>query len=240
VTAAGHPRRSRLAGALIAVMIGLSVGHALLPWLPGWPAGIAAWTVGVLLLPSVSRYQQVQVAVMGLVGLAGITLAAAQGDTRWGAMLIEGNHAMLSMLAAVSFLRMVARTGAAPDERLPRGRSALYRSLLATHLFSAIINISALFVIGQRIADDSRLSTLQAKLLSRAFVAAACWSPLFAAMAVVLQSQTSVFRIMVSVPQGSEKSGDRSFVRPGRGLAKHHRGGSWARLLSRSSNSESA
>ena len=199
MTAAGHPRRSRLAGALIATMIVLSVGHALLPWLPGWPAGIVAWSVGALLLPSVSRYQRVQVAVMGLVGLAGIALAAAAGDMRWGATLLEGNHTLLAMLAGVSFLRVVTRTGAAPGEHLPRGRGALYRSILATHLFSAIINISAVFVIGQRIADEGRLSTLQAKLLSRAFVAAACWSPLFAAMAVVLHYVPGTNMLAVSV-----------------------------------------
>ena len=77
------------------------------------------------------------------------------------------------MLAAVSFLRMVTRTGAAPSEELPTGRSAIYQTLIATHLFSAIINISAVFVIGQRIALDGSLTSLQARVVSRAFVAAA-------------------------------------------------------------------
>lgn len=88
--------------------------------------------------------------------------------------------------------------GAHPHDVLPRGRAALYRTLLATHLISAVVNISAVFIVGQRIALDGSLTPLQAKVVSRAFVAAACWSPLFAAMAVVLHYVPGVDMLAVA------------------------------------------
>jgi hypothetical protein len=178
--------RARLAGRLIALMIVLSVLHSLIPAVPSWPAGVLVWLIGALLLPQVSRYQKIQMAGMATVGAAGLGVAVLNRDFSWWGPLLEGNHPLLAMLAAVSFLRMVTRTGTTLGETLPTGRVAIYQTLLATHLFSAIINISAVFVIGQRIALDGSLTSLQARVISRAFVAAACWSPLFAAMAVVI------------------------------------------------------
>lgn len=195
---AASPRRARLAGALIVLMIALSIAHGIEPGMPSWPAGLIAWLVGTLLLTTVSRYQRWQTAGMATVGIGGIAVASAHGDFHWWPDLLEGNQSLLAMLAAVSFLRMVTRTGTRPGERLPQGRPAVYQTLVATHLFSAVINISAAFIIGQRIAVDGSLTSLQARVISRAFVAAACWSPLFAAMAVVLHFVPGVDMLAVA------------------------------------------
>ena len=174
-------------GLLVCLMIvlstlsGVSAGR-----LPAWPAGLCVWVVGALLAPSIARFQKVQVAIMVAIGVAGLASVLPQGALRGWAALLEGNQAILAMLATVSFLRLVARSGAHAGEQLPRGAKALLPTLLAVHLFGAIINISAVFVVGQRISHDGSLTPLQAKVVSRAFVAAACWSPLFASMAVVL------------------------------------------------------
>jgi hypothetical protein len=91
------------------------------------------------------------------------------------------------MLASVSFLRLITEPGVTPNASLPRGPRAVIQTLLATHLFGAVINISAPVVIGERIALGGRLSRLQSQTISRAFVAASMWSPFFIAMAIILQ-----------------------------------------------------
>ncbi|MGE0483256.1 MAG: hypothetical protein AB7Q81_03860 [Gammaproteobacteria bacterium] len=191
--------RGRVAGGATCLMIVLSLaaglGHGAIP---AWPAGVAAWLIGLLLLPTVSSFQRLQTGFMVGIGVIALGVAIAGGADDVVASLVVGNQALLAMLATVSFLRMVTHTGEQPGERLPRGRRALWQTLLATHLFGAVINISAAFIIGQRIARDGSLTSLQAKVVSRAFTAAACWSPLFAAMAVVLHYVPGVDMFHVS------------------------------------------
>ena len=179
--------RARLAGALICLMIVVSVIHGIVgDAFPAWPAGLLAWAVGALLFAGVLNFQRIQVAIMCLAGLAGIVLASSAGDFGWWPQLIEGNQAILAMLAMVTFLRLVTRTGAHVGESLPHGTGAIGQTLLATHMLGAVINISATYIVGQRISRDGSLTPLQAKVVSRAFVAGACWSPFFASMGVVV------------------------------------------------------
>lgn len=168
-------------------MIALSTLHGVAGGsIPAWPAGLCVWWVAAVLVRTESRFQKIQVGIMCSIGVGGL-LSAWPGENFHGWLaLVEGNQAIVAMLATVSFLRLVARSGAQPGERLPRGADAILPTLLAVHLFGAIINISACFVVGQRISTDGSLTALQAKVVSRAFATAGCWSPLFASMAVVL------------------------------------------------------
>tara|TARA_B100001123_G_scaffold341338_1_gene387022 strand:+ start:2651 stop:4015 length:1365 start_codon:yes stop_codon:yes gene_type:complete len=179
--------RDRLAGCLVCGMIALSLSSGISGGrFPAWPAGVVAWVVGVLLLPSISRFQRTQVFVLVVLGMASLGYAANYGDQEWPIRLLVGNQALLAMLATVSFLRVVTDTEGSLPEVPPRGRGAVYQTLVTTHLFAAVTNISAAMIIGQRIARAGRLTSLQAKVVSRAFVSAASWSPLFASMAVAL------------------------------------------------------
>ncbi|MCC6708381.1 MAG: hypothetical protein IT492_12565 [Gammaproteobacteria bacterium] len=197
MTSATAPH-GRAVGLLVCLMIALSLAHGVNgALLPAWPAGLCVWLVAALLAGSISRFQKVQVTIMGVVGLAGLASGLPRGDYSGWPQMLEGNQAILAMLASVSFLRLVARSGAHVGERLPRGAGAIAPTLLAVHLFGAIINISAAFVVGQRISADDSLTPLQAKVVTRAFVAAACWSPLFASMAVALHYVPDVTVVQV-------------------------------------------
>ena len=188
----------RACGLAICLMIALSTLHGIrAERIPAWPAGLCVWWVAAVLVRSVSRYQKIQVGIMCTIGVGGLLSAWPGGNFHGWLELVEGNQAILAMLATVSFLRLVARSGAQPGERLPRGADAILPSLLAVHLFGAVINISATFVVGQRISADGSLTPLQAKVISRAFAAAGCWSPLFAAMAVVLHYVPQVTVVQV-------------------------------------------
>ncbi len=180
------PTRRTAAGIAIAAMMLFSFAAGVeARGLPAWLPGACAWLAGLLLLPGLTRFQALQAALMSLVGLAGIAYASAHGNWAWWTGLRDGNHALLAMLAAVSFLRPITSTGDA-DEVLPRGRRAVLETLAASHLFGAVINISAPVLIGERIAGARGMTALQAKTVSRAFVAASMWSPFFIAMALIL------------------------------------------------------
>lgn len=153
--------------------------------IPTWLPGACAWLAGLTLAHKLTRFQVGQAVCMGGIGLAGIGFAVSQGDWSWWPAVRAGNHPLLAMLGAVTFMQLVTRA-ATDDKPLPRGPRAVWQTLAATHFFGAVINISAPVLIGERIAHNSRLTPLQARVVSRAFVAASMWSPFFIAMAVIL------------------------------------------------------
>ncbi len=167
-------------------MILLSVTHGFYPGFPRIHAGIAAWLAGFLLANRLAGGQRLQVIAMLVVGGAGVAWGfLATGDLPVEPLLAS-NQALLAMLASVSFLRLVSLPPTDYEERLPTGPHALWRTLLGVHLFGAVINLSSLVILGDRLSAHRPLSQLQALVLSRGFALAAHWSPFFAAMGIAL------------------------------------------------------
>lgn len=152
---------------------------------PVWWAGIAAWLAAALLWSQLTRTQQRIAALLAGIGLVafGVTIMR-EGRPNWIGLLTQ-NTALLGMLAAVSFLQLLGAPDGS-DTRLPRGRSALWRTALGVHLLGAVINLSAVFIMAERIGTNGKPSPEQTAILVRAFLAAAMWSPFFAASAVAL------------------------------------------------------
>ncbi|MDG4594648.1 MAG: hypothetical protein P9F75_02975 [Candidatus Contendobacter sp.] len=176
-------RRDRLAGVLLALMIAASVtsGMSLLP------AGFLGWTAALLLSDRLGRRQRIQSGWLIGLGGAGIAWGAAHGAPLDLTRILAGNQGLVSLLAAVSFLRLVTRPEAAQsDAPPPRGRKALWRTLIGVHLFGAVINLSTVVILGDRMTTRGRLGKRRALALSRGFAAAAFWSPFFSAMAAAL------------------------------------------------------
>ena len=151
------------------------------------PAGLLGWTAALLLSYRLSRRQRIQSGWLIGLGLAGLTWGWLHGASLNGAQLLAGNQGLISLLAAVSFLRLVTRPDAGNgDAPPPRGRKALWRTLLGVHLFGAVINLSTIVILGDRMTTRGRLGKRRALVLSRGFAAAAYWSPFFSAMAAAL------------------------------------------------------
>ncbi len=178
----------RLAGPLMLTMTLLAILHGLMPQLPLHLAGAVGWAGALLLLPKVGRHQRWQAIAMIVVGVTGLAWAGLQGGEMRLGHAISGHAMLLTMLVAVSFVRLVALPRSDQDERLPRGRGEIWRTLLGVHLFGAAINFTALSIMGDRLALHRQLSLPQAQVLARGFSAAAHWSPFFAAMAVALSN----------------------------------------------------
>ena len=179
--------RGRAAGWLMAAMILLLPAHAL-GWVATAPASLGGWLAALLLWPDLRRSQKRQVAILAGLGVAGLVFALARGgDVPWDRVIAQ-NHLILAMLAAVSFLRLVAMPALAPgdSERLPQGFGAMLRTLAGTHLFGAVINLSAVVVIGDRLSRAGAMDARAALLISRGFTSAVYYSPFFGGTALAL------------------------------------------------------
>ncbi|MCL6416620.1 hypothetical protein MIB92_13250 [Aestuariirhabdus sp. Z084] len=149
-------------------------------------SGIAFWGAVLLLWPRLARRNRIQSLVLLLAGFLAMGFGAYRGANLSLETLLAGNSGLISMLVAVSFLALISRPEEEAKEQLPQGKRAIGSSLLAVHLFGAVINLSSIFIIGDRISRRLKLSRIQVLVLVRGFSAAAFWSPFFAAMAVAL------------------------------------------------------
>jgi hypothetical protein len=176
-------RRDALAGILLALMIAASV----MPGVSLLPAGLLGWSAALLLSYRLGRRQRIQSAWLIGIGIAGIAWGTLRGAPLNLTQILASNQGLVSLLAAVSFLRLVTRPGAANlDAPPPRGRKALWRTLIGVHLFGAVINLSTVVILGDRMTTRGRLGKRRALALSRGFAAGAFWSPFFSAMAAAL------------------------------------------------------
>lgn len=160
-------------------------------------AGVAGWIAGLCVWSSLTTALRAVAATLVVAGIAaGVT---AEVDlARLVEQALSQNVGILCMLLSVGFLRLVSLEH--PDDRPARGLSGWWRTLLATAVFGAVINISALLIIADytRARGGGDAFTLQS--LTRVFTASAAWSPFFAGMAVVLSyvPGVSVTSLMVS------------------------------------------
>ena len=77
-----------------------------------------------------------------------------------------------------------AEPGVAHEPELPRGAGTYLRSMLGVHAFGAVINISAVIIMADRLTRTAPLTLPQAQLLSRSFTAVAFYSPFIGGVAV--------------------------------------------------------
>lgn len=150
-----------------------------------WLAGSAAWLAGMLLWPMLLASQKKQAIFLAGIGVLAFGVSVLGGQHPIWTTILTQNIALLGMLGAVSFLQLLKAPNDA-IEALPRGRIALWRTALGVHLLGAVINLSAVFIMAERIRALGKLRPEQAMILSRAFLAAALWSPFFAATAIAL------------------------------------------------------
>ena len=181
-----EPRRYRVAGILLLTMALAAIISAITHKVPAWLPGILAWSALFLVLPRLVFAQRIQATVLLSAGVASLMLAWSRGTPPDSVSLLNSNNNLLVLLAGVSYLRLVTIPETGNSEPLPHGRLAFIRTLLGTHLFSSVINLSALLIVADRLSDGYRLDRESAVPLARAFSAAAFWSPFFAAMGVAL------------------------------------------------------
>lgn len=181
--------RHALAGGLILTGLALQVMR-----LAGLPVALGAvslslWLGVVLLWRDLGRRNRLQAGALAGTGLV-LLLAAAlvfDAEIAWLGIL-DGNSYVVAMLVGVSFIGLIgSRRGHAP---LPgsavTGRRGTAGTWLGVHLLGAVLNLSTVFMVGDRLRRHGELSLPQLLALNRGLSSAALWSPFFASMGVVM------------------------------------------------------
>jgi hypothetical protein len=177
---------SSLAGISLLLMTLWSILSEICPVVPSWLSGVFAWFAAVLLISQLSKVQILQIGSLLVIGIVALSMGIALGTQPQWLRLLDNNAGLLSMLAAVSFLKLVAMQNKEIKTTVPRGIHAYWQTMLAVALFGAFINVSAPILIADRVSGGKRLSLFAAKSITRAFIGGPTWSPFFAGMAVVL------------------------------------------------------
>ena len=151
-----------------------------------WIAGISAWLAALFLFVDTSRILKIQVSLILLIGISLIVYAISQSAVVDPDIFISSNTGLMTMIAAVGFLRMVVIPDRQQDESLPVGKKAFMQTILGLNIASSVINISAPILISDRIHRKRPIQRFTAQTFTRIFCGVSSWSPFFGAMAVVL------------------------------------------------------
>ncbi len=181
--------RHALAGTLI--LLGLALQILSFAKLAPYPplVGYSLWLATLLLWRDIPRRTRWQAGALAAIGLGLLSLASWRyaADIAWPA-ITSGNTYVVAMLVGVSFIGLIGnRSGSKRALGRPitglRGTSGTW---LGVHLLGTILNLSTVFMIGDRLARRGPLTTPQLLALNRGLSSAALWSPFFASMGVVM------------------------------------------------------
>ena len=196
--------RQKSAGILILLMIVITILAGLDILTPEfnalWIAGIASWLAALLLFADTSRVLKVQVSLILLAGISMLAYAGRPASMDELESLVSANTGLMTMIAAVGFLRLVVVPDTALRESLPIGGKAFFQTMLGLNLSSSVINISAPILVCDRINQQRPIQRFTAQTVTRVFCGVSSWSPFFGAMAVVLTyvSEASLIWIIVA------------------------------------------
>ena len=168
--------------------IGALLSALALPFPMLYPiAGILLWGFAISSFRLLAHRSLIQSMALIGVGLASLGFSLLEGAAVPLYPLINSNTQLLAMLAAVSFLSLIATPSKRSKKRaLPVGKKGLISTLASGHFFSAIINVSALLIIAEKLNESRKIDTRAASMLTINFAMCALWSPFFAAMAYTL------------------------------------------------------
>lgn len=181
--------RHALAGVLI--LLGLVqqilafVGIVILPH----GVGYALWLATLLLWPDIPRRTRWQAGALTIIGL-GLLITSRwryEAAIAWPT-ITSGNTHVVAMLVGVSFIGILGnRSGSKRPLGHPvTGQRGTLGTWLGVHLLGTILNLSTVFMIGDRLERRAPLTTPQLLALNRGLSSAALWSPFFASMGVVM------------------------------------------------------
>ena len=145
---------------------------------------LLSWLVPLLMWRTLGKSACQQALTLLAMGSMLLIFSAHQGIFFGWQQIFAPNLPLLAMFVAVSFLGLTNTE--MEDNILPKGKKAVIITAFGTHLLAAVINLSVLFVFGDRLQKNGILSRTQLIILARSFCAAAWWSPFFVATGVAL------------------------------------------------------
>ncbi|WP_311948291.1 hypothetical protein [Halomonas piscis] len=180
--------RQRIAGGLILLALALQIAGFSGALGTTLAVSYALWLAVALLwrdIPARSRRQAAVLIALGLIML--LTARLGYGARIYWPGIITRNAFVVVMLVGVSFIALIGTQGnrKAPGKRVT-GTGGVLRSWAGVHFLGTILNLSAVFMVGDRLSRREPLSTPQLLALNRGLSSAALWSPFFASMGVMI------------------------------------------------------
>src|SRR5690606_14312855 len=161
------PRPRTLAAALLSTALVASVVG--LAWRPAMlAAGALTWAAATLVVGRLSRRYRITVLLLAAAGITAIAVGLLHGVPPDWTLVLAGNQPLISMLVAVTFVRLVAPRGGA-DQAAPTGKAAVWQTTAAVHAFGSVINITALDIVARRVFRSLPLSRPELMVLSRGY-----------------------------------------------------------------------
>ncbi|WP_052074589.1 hypothetical protein [Shewanella mangrovi] len=159
---------------LLAIALDVSL---LLPAIISWLAVAFCW-------PSLGKSAHKQAAILFSCGVLMLLWGAIKGTDVGLFSAISRNLPLLTMFTAVSFLALT--NPEAVDTSQPMGKRGFWSTILSCHLLGAVINLSVIFVVGDRLQRKAPLTRGQVVVLMRGFCSGGYWSPFFIAFGVAM------------------------------------------------------
>lgn len=182
-----HSSRLQQAASLLLLIMALSSFlHVMIPTLPLWLSGVSTWLALGLLLMHLPWKPFKQFFMLTFAGIPLLWIGWWHGaNLNWHDIVLQ-NNGLISLLYGVGFLRLITLATQDENRELPQGRPAFLQTLFGVHVLGAVINMSILVLMAERLHLHNALSKKAVIVLNRGFSMAAFWSPFFAAMAVAL------------------------------------------------------
>ncbi|CAG9000729.1 MAG: hypothetical protein CENE_02732 [Candidatus Celerinatantimonas neptuna] len=145
---------------------------------------VAAWGAVIFCWPVLSRSSHRQSGALLTLGVIMLGWGALKGTDIDYVQAISRNLPLLTMFVAVSFLSLTNPVH--EDQKQPEGKKGFWSTLLSCHLLGAIINLSIVFVVGDRLCRKGIVKDSQVQVIMRGFCSGAYWSPFFVATGVAM------------------------------------------------------
>lgn len=147
-------------------------------------AGVFAWISFLILFPSIKNKKII--IILLILSFLAFFISYLNDFKIDFTKVFTVNQYLLTLLIAVSFLRLIASPKKEKTSQLPKGKKSFIKTYLSVHLFGSVINISSLILVADKMYKKAPLSNAQVVLLTRAFASDAYWSPFFVAFAAAI------------------------------------------------------
>ncbi|GAM62812.1 hypothetical protein JCM19232_4489 [Vibrio ishigakensis] len=152
------------------------------------------------MLPHLNPIVKWQVYSFISIGLVGLLIGWYYNPSIDWQRSLTINIPLICIILGASMLKLVC----IPSEknRQSTGNKGIWQTLISTHLFSSVINISAMYITADYFYRSANLSDAHVAIFSRAYTLSMLWSPMMAGMAIALtwSPQASiVYLLMVGI-----------------------------------------
>ncbi|MGO2508335.1 MAG: hypothetical protein ACTH6Y_05020 [Vibrio hibernica] len=168
---------------LLSVGVILSVCHLILN-LPLIYGGIFIAASLLFTLSNLSVIVKFQVYSLITIGIGSLLFAAYHHQPVQWAKAITLNSPLICIVLGASMLKLICLPS--QQRKQASGTKGIWQTLVSTHLFSSVINISAMYLAADFFQRTIRVSHAHAAILSRAYTLSMLWSPMMAGMAIAL------------------------------------------------------